>query len=153
MNFGPIRFKGIKNIPLEAGEKTRGHLVPSSLWKKLLSVTFWFLKSVLGTPLCGISRTAFERFFSLKMTKSAKHHIWRFWLVLVTGMQLWAPKIIFRAILNSYQLIYKTIILQMHSISVSQILACTTLTSATRNHTFSLKSWLSVLRLGTLNPL
>ena len=43
------------------------------------------------------------------------------------GVRSWAPEMIFKLILNSYQPIYKTKILQIHSISVSQILACPTL--------------------------
>ena len=66
MNFHPIRFQEIKNTLLEAIKKTRGQLVPPSVWKNLMSLTFWFSESALGRLWRRIFRTAFGRFWVWK---------------------------------------------------------------------------------------
>ena len=84
MKFCLILFWEIKNIVFETSEKTRGQLVPPSLWKKNMSVTSWFLKSALGRPLRRIFRTAFGRFSVWKW-----QNWWKLYLMVLVGSSDW----------------------------------------------------------------
>ena len=120
-------FLGNKKYPIWSGNENQRSIGSTICVEKMYECHILLLEICTWGPFEWNFPNSFWAFLNLEMTKLSKYHVCRIWLVLVTGIQLWASEIVFKAIRNSYRPIYNTKILQIHPISTSQILTWPTL--------------------------